>query len=120
MKKGRAGLLVTALASPQMTDSVGKAMLRHGTTFGVRHKTADRTVLDRWHETVQTAWGAVRVKIGALDGEVLHAAPEYEDVHQVATAAGRSTVEVHGASGGAAWSGLPACQVIRDTLDRRR
>ena len=98
MKKGRAGLLVTALAAPEHTTAVEQAMLRHGTTFGVRRTPADRTVLDRWHDTVGTPWGDVRVKVGALDGEVLHASPEYEDVQQVADAAGRTTIEVHSAA----------------------
>jgi uncharacterized protein (TIGR00299 family) protein len=98
MKKGRAGLLVTALSAPDQAAAVEVAMLRHGSTFGVRRKPADRTCLDRWHETVITPWGEVRVKIGALQGEILHAAPEYEDVQRVASAAGQSTIEVHSAA----------------------
>ena len=98
MKKGRTGLLVTALSAPDQAAAVEVAMLRHGSTFGVRRKPADRTRLDRWHETVITRWGEVRVKIGALQGEVLHAAPEYEDVQRVASAAGQSAIEVHSAA----------------------
>jgi len=98
MKKGRAGLLVTALAAPDETAAVEVAMLRHGTTFGVRRTPAARTVLERWHESVSTPWGEVRVKIGALDGEILHASPEYEDVQRVADAAGRTTLDVHAAA----------------------
>jgi len=98
MKKGRSGLLVTALASAEDASGVERAMLRHGTTFGVRRTLAQRTVLDRWHEPVQTPWGEVRVKVGSLDGDILHAAPEYEDVQRIADTADRPVPEVHAAA----------------------
>jgi uncharacterized protein (TIGR00299 family) protein len=98
MKKGRTGLLLTALSHPESAAAVQQAMLKHGTTFGLRYRASDRIVLARWHDTVSTPWGDVRVKVGALDGEVLHAAPEYEDVYQVARAADQSTVQVHTAA----------------------
>jgi uncharacterized protein (DUF111 family) len=108
MKKGRSGLLVTALADQEACPAVEQAMLRHGTTFGVRRVPAQRTVLDRWHQTVGTPWGSVRVKVGALQGEILHASPEYEDVQQVALAAGRTTIEVHTAA-------LSAWRALKET-----
>lgn len=98
MKKGRSGLLVEAHARPATEDAVARAMLRHGSTFGVRAWTARRRVLERWHTTSHTPWGEVRVKVGALDGEVLHAAPEFEDVQSVARAAGQSAPRVHWAA----------------------
>jgi pyridinium-3,5-bisthiocarboxylic acid mononucleotide nickel chelatase len=98
MKKGRSGLLVEAHARPATEDAVARAMLRHGSTFGVRAWTARRRVLDRWHTTSRTPWGEVRVKVGALDGEVLQTAPEYEDVQSVARAAGQPAPRVHWAA----------------------
>jgi uncharacterized protein (TIGR00299 family) protein len=98
MKKGRTGLLVTALAPEAHIEAVEHAMLRHGTTFGVRRTVAARTVLERWHDTVTTPWGDVRIKVGALDGEILQSAPEYEDVQRIASQAGRPTLEVHAAA----------------------
>lgn len=102
MKKGRSGLLVTALATPQGAAGVEEAFLRHGSTFGVRRTTAQRRVLDRRHETVQTPWGPVRVKLGALGEEVLHAAPEHDDVRQIAAEAGVPVPRVYAAAV-AAW-----------------
>ncbi len=98
MKKGRSGLLVTALASKEKVDAVSEAMIRHGSTFGVRRYTAERTVLDRWHETVETTYGSIRVKIGALRGEVLHAAPEFEDVQARAHESGQPAPTIHTAA----------------------
>jgi pyridinium-3,5-bisthiocarboxylic acid mononucleotide nickel chelatase len=95
MKKGRSGLAIEALARPRDADAVAEAMLRHGSTFGVRRHPARRTVLDRWHVRADTPWGSVRVKVGALRGEVLHAAPEHDDVAAVARAAGQPVPRVH-------------------------
>lgn len=102
MKKGRSGLLVTALAPEQASAAVEEALLRHGTTFGVRRTTAQRRVLDRRHETVLTEWGPVRVKLGQLGDEVLHASPEHEDVQARAAAAGVAVPRVYAAAV-AAW-----------------
>jgi uncharacterized protein (TIGR00299 family) protein len=98
MKKGRSGLLVTALTSKEKVDAVIDAMIRHGSTFGVRRYSAERTVLDRWHETVETPHGSIRVKIGALDGEILHTAPEFEDVQARAHESGQPAPTIHAAA----------------------
>jgi len=98
MKKGRPGLLVQALATPARASAVELALLRHGSTFGVRRHMAHRRVLDRRHVPVRTPWGEVRVKLGILDGELLHAAPEHEDVAAVARAAGVPVPQVHAAA----------------------
>jgi uncharacterized protein (TIGR00299 family) protein len=98
MKKGRSGLLVTALAMESTAEDVAHTMLRHGSTFGVRRHTSTRFILDRWHETVETSWGTVRIKIGALGTEILHAAPEFEDVLHIAQSNGQPVPVVHAAA----------------------
>lgn len=77
MKKGRSGLLLTALATD--AEPVITALLTHSSTFGVRLRTAERRVLERRHVEVQTRYGAVRVKLGHADGALVHAAPEFVD-----------------------------------------
>lgn len=98
MKKGRPGLWVQALVEPARLAAVEEAFLRHSTTFGVRRYPAERRVLERWYERVETPWGPVRVKVGALEGEVLHATPEFEDVRAVAAASGQPVPSVHAAA----------------------
>ncbi len=98
MKKGRSGLLVTALSDRSSIGRVEEALLRHGSTFGVRRHRTARRVLDRRHVTVSTPFGAVRIKLGSLDGELLHAAPEFEDVRQRAEEAGVPVARVHDAA----------------------
>jgi len=46
-----------------------------------------RTALERRHETVQTKWGPVRVKLGLRGDAVLNATPEFEDCRALAASA---------------------------------
>jgi pyridinium-3,5-bisthiocarboxylic acid mononucleotide nickel chelatase len=43
-----------------------------------------RAVLARRHVSVQTKWGAVRMKLANLNGSVSNYAPEYEDCRRIA------------------------------------
>jgi uncharacterized protein (TIGR00299 family) protein len=88
MKKGRPALEVTALAPPAALVQVQRAFFRHSTTLGVRMQPMERAVLERAFETVKTPYGVVRIKLGALDGEVLGAQPEFEDCRRLAARAG--------------------------------
>ena len=54
-----------------------------------------------------TPYGKVRVKLSALDGEILGAQPEFEDCRRLAARAGVQTREVHAAAAAAARGLLP-------------
>jgi len=88
MKKGRPGTRVTALCSHERVPAVEEVLFREGTTLGVRRHAVDRTELPRKIVSVKTRFGKVRVKLGYLGREVVHAAPEYEDCRALAEAAG--------------------------------
>jgi uncharacterized protein (TIGR00299 family) protein len=88
MKKGRPALEITALAPPAAVADVQRAFFRHSTTLGVRAQPMGRAVLARAFERVTTPYGDVRVKLGALDGDVLGAQPEFEDCRRLAKKAG--------------------------------
>lgn len=98
MKKGRPGLLVTALCPPDRRPAVGDALLRHGGTLGYRYETLAREVLARRHVTVTTAYGDIRVKLGEREGAALVTAPEYADCAAAALAAGVPVARVYGAA----------------------
>ena len=95
MKKGRPGLLVSALASPEAEEGVAHAFLLHGNTLGVRVTQAHRWVLERWFETAQTPWGPVRLKVCRLPDGGTRADPEYEDCAVLAREAGVPVARVH-------------------------
>lgn len=94
MKKGRPGHLVGVLtradAKPRLVDT----LLEETTTLGVRATAVTRVELERRHESVETPWGAARVKLGFRDGRVFNAAPEYDDCRALAEKAGVPVKEV--------------------------
>jgi len=79
MKKGRPGLVLSALAPAARRDEVARVLAAETTTLGVRWRAVERLELERSFVTVETAFGAVRVKVGRLGGEVLNAHPEWDD-----------------------------------------
>jgi hypothetical protein len=104
MKKGRPALQVSALAPPAAVPDVQRAFFRNSTTLGVRMQALGRAVLGRAFARADTPYGPVRVKIGALDGEVLGAQPEFEDCRRLAARAGVPVREVLAAATAAAFS----------------
>ena len=89
MKKGRPGLVLSALARPAEERAVARALLRGTSTLGVRMSTLRRWELEREWQTVRVGAEAVRVKVGRLDGEVVNLAPEHDDCLRVARRSGR-------------------------------
>ena len=94
MKKDRPGTRVTALARAETVPALEAVLFREGTTLGVRRRAVERTELPRRIVRVKTDYGAVRVKVGTLGGEVVHVAPEYEDCRARAAEAGVPLREV--------------------------
>ena len=89
MKKQRPGVMLCMLCQPGRHDEFARLIIRLTGSFGVRFCQRQRLVLDRRHETVTTAFGPVRVKIGSLDGQVVVVRPEYEDVKALAYSSGK-------------------------------
>jgi uncharacterized protein (TIGR00299 family) protein len=108
MKKGRPGILLSALTQPDDERAVAEAMFAESGTFGVRVTSTRRWELDRHWRTVEVAGHEVRVKIGSLDGRALRVAPEHDDCAAVA----RET----GVAAGVVWS--RALDAAREELDR--
>jgi pyridinium-3,5-bisthiocarboxylic acid mononucleotide nickel chelatase len=94
MKKGRPGLLLSALARPEAEAAVARAILEETTALGVRVARLRRYELDREERTVEVDGRAVRVKLGRLDGRVVNVAPEHDDCAAVARATGATVKSV--------------------------
>jgi hypothetical protein len=84
MKKSRPGLLLTVLCRPEDTDRLAALLFAETTTLGVRIHQEVRQCVARHHESVQTPWGEVRVKLGSIGDDVTNCAPEYEDCRRLA------------------------------------
>ncbi len=79
MKKGRPGQLLTVLCEDARAAALETVLLHETTTFGVRRHVCTRRKLARSPETVATAYGPIRVKVGRQAGAVVQAWPEYDD-----------------------------------------
>lgn len=88
MKKGRPGVVLSALTRPGEERSVVESMLRETTTLGVRVASLRRWELERHWHTVEVEGEKVRVKLGALDGSIVNVAPEHDDCLIAARRAG--------------------------------
>lgn len=84
MKKDRPGFTVSVLAKADDRERLAELLFEETTTLGLRMYRAERRVLERRWETVETPYGAVRIKIASENGKVRNFAPEYEDCRQLA------------------------------------
>jgi uncharacterized protein (DUF111 family) len=88
MKKDRPGILLSVLCTPEKSDALAQMLFEQTTTIGVRIHEARRKILEREFVSIQTPYGAVKVKVAKRDGKVLNVAPEYEDCQRLATEKG--------------------------------
>jgi pyridinium-3,5-bisthiocarboxylic acid mononucleotide nickel chelatase len=94
MKKGRPGIVLSALARPGAEAEVARAMLEETSALGVRVHRLGRYELDRHERVVEVDGGSVRVKLGLLDGRVVNVAPEHDDCAELARATGRAVKSI--------------------------
>jgi len=94
MKKSRPAWQVSVLCSPHDVPEAERILFAETTTFGVRRRTCGRTKLRRAHDTVETPYGPIRVKVGRRGDEDVTAAPEFEDCRLAAEAHHVSVKEV--------------------------
>lgn len=98
MKKGRPGLVISALARPEAERPVADAILRTTTALGLRIAHLERVELERDFEVVRVHGEPVRVKVGRLGGELLNLAPEHDDCMRVALGSGHTVKSVWAAA----------------------
>jgi uncharacterized protein (DUF111 family) len=72
-------VLLGVLCAEDRRESITAALFAETGTLGVRRHRVERDVLDRRLETVETAYGPVRVKLALRGGQVVGAHPEYDD-----------------------------------------
>jgi uncharacterized protein (TIGR00299 family) protein len=101
MKKNRPGVVLTVLCEPGRLDAIARLLLTETTTFGIRYHQARRQVLARRIETVETPFGAVRVKVAVEGSRALHFQPEYDDCLRLANEHGAPFLEVQAAAASA-------------------
>jgi uncharacterized protein (TIGR00299 family) protein len=98
MKKNRPGTLVTVLALPGGRAALSSIIFSETTTLGLRYHDVLRERLEREQIEVATPWGAVRMKVARRAGQVMNAAPEFDDCVRVAQAGGVAVKDVQAAA----------------------
>jgi len=94
MKKGRPGVLVTAICDSSRAHAVLERLFAESTTIGVRVRHEGRVELRRSVAEVQTPSGKIRVKTAILPTGEERRVPEYDDMKRIAQETGRPLVEV--------------------------
>jgi uncharacterized protein (TIGR00299 family) protein len=94
MKKGRPAHTLHALVAGDRAADVRREIFRQTSTIGVREIGIGKHALDREMRAVEVDGHPVRVKLALLDGEVVNAQPEYDDLVAAAGATGRPIKDV--------------------------
>jgi len=94
MKKNRPATMLSVLSRPTDAERLSEMILRLTTTLGVRWRKVERRIAERRIETVETAWGPVRVKTKLVRGEIIGAKPEFDDCARIARERGLTLAQV--------------------------
>jgi uncharacterized protein (DUF111 family) len=88
MKKGRPAHTLHVLCRDEtvLRQRLSQVVFRETPAIGLRTTAVAKTALQRHETTVDVGGRAVRVKLALLDGAVINAQPEYDDVASAAAA----------------------------------
>jgi pyridinium-3,5-bisthiocarboxylic acid mononucleotide nickel chelatase len=103
MKKNRPGTLLTVIGAPEQREALSSIVFRETTTIGLRYQEMDRECLERESQHLDTPVGPVHFKVARRQGEVVNAAPEFEDCARLAAERGLSIKEVQAIATRAYW-----------------
>ena len=95
MKKGRQGTRIEILCRPEDAARLEALLLRETSTIGVRRTVSSRIVLPREERSTDVLGHTVRIKVVTLPTGERRAKPEFDDVHRVALATGRSAFDIY-------------------------
>jgi uncharacterized protein (TIGR00299 family) protein len=94
MKKGRPAHTLSALVDGGAASAVRTAIFRQTSTIGLREQPLTKHSLDREMVEVRVGDRPIPVKLARLDGVVVNAQPEYDDVARAAADLGRPVQDV--------------------------
>jgi len=94
MKKGRSGILLSALVNRGKLDAVLRVIFAETTTLGVRVQPVERRKLQRSARLVKTSFGEMNVKVISHDG-VERLSPEFEECKRIALEKNIPLVDVY-------------------------
>lgn len=84
MKKNRPAYQLNVICSRELVPEMENIIFRETTTIGIRRIEMERTVLERFAETVQTSLGEAEVKVCTLPDGEKRCYPEYASAKRLA------------------------------------
>lgn len=84
MKKNRPAYMLSVICTKKHSEEIINIIFSETTTFGLRFHYADRKILDRDFEKVNTKYGEITIKNGYLNNEKIKTSLEFETLKQVA------------------------------------
>jgi uncharacterized protein (TIGR00299 family) protein len=96
MKKGRPGFTIRCLVTVAKREELAQLILRESTSIGIRMYPAERIILDRKVQEVETKYGTIKLKVAFdQEGKVINLMPEFESCRQAAEEKGVPLKEVY-------------------------
>jgi uncharacterized protein (DUF111 family) len=114
MKKNRPGVMVSVLCDEARIAEMEEILFRETTTLGVRRYPVSRHKLRRQATEVLTRFGAIKGKLGWIEGRQPTFSPEHDDCARVAAELGVALREVYDAAHAAYRSQAPASAQAQD------
>ena len=84
MKKSRPAGKLCVLCPPEEAKKMKDILFQQTSTIGLREMAIKKNALVRKEETVQTPFGAVRIKQSFYGGKIVNTKPEFEDCKRLA------------------------------------
>ncbi len=79
MKKGRPGILITVIASPEYVTGIEELLFKETSTLGIRKRLVERHCLDRDYRTIDIKGCKIKIKTALRNGKIIKYSPEYDD-----------------------------------------
>lgn len=98
MKKGRPGVLLTVLCSPDILATVQEVIYSETSTIGMRCFSVRKYELEREIVSVDTHYGKIPVKLAFRSGKTVNVAPEYQVCKSIAVSNNVSIKQVYHAA----------------------
>ena len=98
MKKNRPGVKLSVLCRADDVEKMEAILFRETGTLGVRRWVAERNILARREQTVETPWGPVEGKVAELGEGAAQFSPEYESCRRLAEEKGVPLRDVYQAA----------------------
>jgi pyridinium-3,5-bisthiocarboxylic acid mononucleotide nickel chelatase len=83
MKKSRAATQIQVICKSPDSEKFAKIILQETSSFGLRIREEKRIVLERKFEKISSPWGELKIKLGLLEGKVIKASVEFEDMKAI-------------------------------------